>query len=334
MTIKGVKDLKGLTRLSPPSAGAAPLPLAGRVAVVTGATRGVGKGVALGLAEAGATVVVTGRTEHARGGRLRGSLDETAEAVREAGGIPVPIRCDHSDDDQVRALFERVGAELGRLDVLVNNAFKVPRVSFASKRFWELPLSIWDDMHRVGLRSHYAASALAAPLLIRTASQAKQDVEPDAPGEGGLEGQPPGPPPLIANISSYGGGQYVFGVAYGVGKAGVDRMAADMAHDLGPFGVAAVSLWPGIVRTERMLRLRGMGAMDFDDTNSESPRFTGRAVAALAADPGLMERSGQRLIVAELARAYGFTDVGGGLPEVLAPDSPSLVAARHKSDGR
>ncbi len=316
MTIKGLGDLKGLTRLR--GKGRPKASLTGRVAVVTGATRGVGKGVALGLAEAGATVVFTGRTEHARSGRLRGSLDETADAIRQAGGVPVPVRCDHADDEQVRTLFERVDRELGRLDVLVNNAFKVPRVSFASKRFWELPLSLWDDMHHVGLRSHYAASVFGAPLLIRTASR-------------GDEGAPP---PLIANISSYGGGQYVFGVAYGVGKAGVDRMAADMAHDLRPFGVAAVSLWPGIVRTERMLRLRGMGAMDFDDTSSESPRFTGRAVAALAADPGLMARTGQRLIVAELARAYGFTDEGGVLPEVLSPDSPSLLAARHKADGR
>jgi dehydrogenase/reductase SDR family protein 1 len=265
--------------------------LRGQVAVVTGASRGVGKGIALGLAEAGATVVVTGRSAGgARTGALPGSVEETAAEVTALGGVGVAVRCDHADDDDVAALFERVDAEFGRLDVLVNNAFAIPEGRISGP-FWELPLALWDAMHRVGLRSHYVAAVHAAPRMI-------------AARRG-----------LIVHVSSFGAKIYAVNVAYGVGKAGVDRMSRDMGRELRPHGVTAVSLWPGIVRTERLLA--EPERLGFDPSRGESPTFSGRAVAALAADPAVIERTGQALVVAELAQAYGFTDVDGSQPASL-----------------
>jgi len=262
--------------------------LEGRIAVVTGASRGVGKGIALGLGEAGATVYVTGRSVTA--GPLPGTLGETAEAVTSLGGRGVAVSCDHADDDQVKELFARVRAEAGALDILVNNAFAVPDGRLTGP-FWELPISQWDTMHRVGLRSHFVASVFAAPMML----EAKRG--------------------LIVNVSSFGAKIYAVSVAYGVGKAGVDRMSRDMGRELAPFGVTAVSLWPGIVKTERLLL--EPERLGFDTSNGESPQFSGRAVAALAADPDRMKKTGQALVVAELAQEYRFTDVDGSQPASL-----------------
>jgi len=275
--------------------------LGGKVAVVTGASRGVGKGAALGLGEAGATVYVTGRSStivdgpQARNrpltaGALPGTIDETAAEVTRLGGRGIAVRCDHAVDANVEALFDRVFAEAGRIDILVNNAFAIPDGELFQP-FWEAPLSFWDTMHTVGLRSHYVAGVFAARRMVAQRSG------------------------LIANISSFGAKIYAVNVAYGVGKAGVDRMTRDMARELAPFGVAAVSLWPGVVRTERLER--EADRLPFDRSNSESPQLTGRAVAALAADPKLLGRSGQSLVVAELAAEYGFDDVDGKRPRSL-----------------
>ncbi|MBK7580350.1 MAG: SDR family NAD(P)-dependent oxidoreductase [Myxococcales bacterium] len=174
-----------------------------KLALVTGASRGVGRGVALALGDAGMTVVVTGRT--LEGSR---SVRDTADEVTRRGGRGIALRCDHANDDDVRQVFRRIEAELGRLDVLVNDMFQIPSEPMFGVPFWEQSLSLWDQMHRVGLRSHYVASVLAAPLMI-----------PQKRG-------------LIANISSFGGAGFQLNVAYGVGKAGVDRLARDMAHDL------------------------------------------------------------------------------------------------------
>jgi dehydrogenase/reductase SDR family protein 1 len=263
-------------------------PLAGRVAVVTGASRGVGKGIAIGLGEAGATVYVTGRTRAP--GPLPGTIDATADEVTRAGGRGIAVRCDHGDDADVAALFAHVLDEAGRLDVLVNNAFCIPEGDLFVP-FWQAPLSFWDDMHRVGLRSHYVASVFAARRMV-------------ADGRG-----------LIVNVSSFGAKIYSVNVAYGVGKSGVDRMSRDMGKELRAHGVTAVSLWPGVVRTER-LELEA-ARFPFDRANSESPVFSGRAVAALAADPKRIEKTGQALVVAELAAEYGFTDVDGSRPASL-----------------
>lgn len=263
--------------------------LSGRVAVVTGASRGVGKGVALGLGEAGATVYVTGRSLRPTDDP-RGSLYQTVAEIAALGGSGVAVRCDHADDDQVAAVFDRVRAEQGRLDILVNNVMSTPQRSnlppgklsqWDLHPFWEVPVAIWDAFHTVGLRSHYVASAFAAPLMIATG--------------GGL----------IVCISAPGAIRYVGNIPYGVGKAGIEKLVMDMAEELRPYQVATVSLWPGFIRTEDVLAQPDVYP---DLSGTRSPRFTGRAVASLAKDPRLMERTGQRLQSSDLAAEYGFTD--------------------------
>jgi NAD(P)-dependent dehydrogenase (short-subunit alcohol dehydrogenase family) len=272
--------------------------LTGTIALVTGASRGVGRGVALGLGEAGATVYVTGRTELEGAGAvpLGGTIHRTAEEVDALGGRAIAVRCDHRDDEQVRSLFERIAREHGRLDVLVNNVwggyehFSDGTEFWKESGFWTAPIARWDKMFQAGVRAHYVASVLAAPLMI-------------AQGRG-----------LIVNISFSAARKDDAGVAYGVAKAADDRMAACMAHELRPHNVAALALYPGLVRTEGVL-----AAGDFFDlSNSESPQFIGRAVAALAADPEVMRRSGQVLVAAELALEYGFTDIDGRQPIPIA----------------
>jgi dehydrogenase/reductase SDR family protein 1 len=274
------------------------------VAVVTGASRGIGKGIALELGAAGATVYATGRTA-TTGGILPGTVGETAQLVDDLGGRGVGVVCDHHDDAQVEALFARVLEEQGRIDVLVNNVFSAPDLSqWLGKPFWELPIEAWDEVIDIGVRSHYVAARSAAPAMI-------------AQGGG-----------LIVNVSSSGAIHYAHVVSYGVGKAALDRMTADMAHELRPHGVTVISLWPGLVRTELVLmgaqagpdgastiELPGEGV--FDLSRAESPRFTGRAVAALAADPDRLSRTGQAIAVSQLAADYGFTDVDGTVPAVL-----------------
>jgi NAD(P)-dependent dehydrogenase (short-subunit alcohol dehydrogenase family) len=258
--------------------------LKGKVAVVTGGSRGVGRGVAEGLAEAGATVYVTGRSESSHQPPAERTIQATARRVDELGGTGIAVRVDHGNDEEVRGLFERVGKEQGRLDILVNNAYKIPDPPVWGGGFWEHPLSAWDDQCGIGLRGYYVAAVYGAPLMI---------------------GQGSG---LIVNISSRAGGEYVFSASYGVGKAGVDRMAKDFAVELRPHGVAALSLWPGSVKTEFIMDAVQRGQVTLDMSVAQSPRFTGRCVAALAMDPDLMEKSGGVYKVAELAREYRFTD--------------------------
>jgi dehydrogenase/reductase SDR family protein 1 len=262
------------------------------VAIVTGGSRGIGKGVALGLGEAGATVYITGRTQQPGTAPLPGTIDETAEEVTRSGGIGIAVRCDHADDAQVESLIQRVQREQGRLDVLVNNALATPAGGMPmGKPFWELPISLWDELHIVGLRSHYTASRFAAPLFV-------------AQRRG-----------LIVNISSAGAIRYTFNVPYGVGKAGLDRLTVDMAHELKPYDVAVISLWPGLTKTEAVLA--GQGPADL--SRAASPQFTGRVVAALAADPGIMEKSGQAWSIFDLAEEYDVTDIDGTRPPATHP---------------
>ncbi|MGB3072460.1 MAG: SDR family NAD(P)-dependent oxidoreductase [Ottowia sp.] len=270
-------------------------PLKGKVAVVTGGTRGVGKGVALALGEAGARVYVTGRTMDRGGSQWPGSLKETAEEVIARGGECIPIICDHANDEDVKALFEKVHErEDGCIDILVNNVFAAPAKMPVNVPFWELDDGLWEMLLRVGLRSHYIASRCAAP---------------------GMAARRQG---LIVNTSSGGAVRYTFNVPFGVQKAGVDKMAKDMAHDLRPFNVASVVIWPGFIKSEKFLaqpdRMPAPLAKRIME-HGESAEFAGRAVAALAADPGVMSKSGQLLLAAELAREYGFSDIDGRLPE-------------------
>lgn len=280
--------------------------LQGKVAVVTGASRGIGKGIALELGAAGATVYVTGRT--VQPGRLPGTVSATAAEIDALGGRGVAVPCDHRDDAAVAALFEQVRTEKGHLEVLVNNVYDaIGTARWLGRPFWEVPAEGWDQSFSIGVRSHYVASVLAAPMLFEA-------------GGGGL----------IVNVSSPGAVGYTHNVVYGVAKAALDRMTADMAHDLSDLPVAVVSIWPGIVNTEllqtippgpdgrRVLSLPGEG--DFDLAGAETPRFAGRAVAALAADGDRKSRSGQAFYVADLAASYGFTDVDGRVP--LPPGHP------------
>ena len=267
--------------------------LEGQVAVVTGASRGIGKGVALELGAAGATVYVTGRTLDDSKSSVPGTIGATADEVTGLGGNGIPVRCDHKNDAEIQALFERVRDEQGRIDILVNNVFTVPSESIFEGNFWDFPVTLWDEIIHVGCRAHYVASHAAAPIMVERRSG------------------------LIINISSFAGATYIFNVAYGVGKAAVDRMAKDMAVELRPFDVACISLWPGVVRTEYLVQSHEAGNVPFAIENAESPRFTGRAVVALASDPKRMERSGQVLICYELGREYGFTDVDGRQPPDL-----------------
>ncbi|MCX2976660.1 SDR family NAD(P)-dependent oxidoreductase [Candidatus Marimicrobium litorale] len=262
-----------------------------RIAVVTGASRGAGKGIAIALGETGATVYVTGRTRNEGDATLPGTVQVTADAVTAAGGKGVPVLCDHADDEVVRELFERVDEEHGRLDILVNNATSLHDDLVTSGPFWDKPLAL-TELWNVGMRSHYVASWFAAPLL-------------QANGEG-----------LVVNTSSFGGRIYMHGPAYGAGKAAVDKMSHDMAVDFRPFNVAVVSVWMGLLLTERSLRVFEADPDKYADlmATAETPAFTGRIIDALALDPQRMDKSGQVWIGAELAQEYGITDMSGETP--------------------
>ncbi len=261
------------------------------IAVVTGASRGAGKGIALALGDVGATVYVTGRSAKEGDSPLPGTVFATAEEITRRGGRGIPVVCDHADDAQVEALFAQVGSEHGRLDILVNNALCVPDGLTAAGPFWEKPLGL-QALLDVGLRSSYVASYFAAPLLLKSSRG------------------------LVINTSSPGGRCYMHGPAYGAGKAAVDKMAHDMAVDFKAYNVAVVALWMGILKTERTMAAINAqpelyGAML---EVAESPEYSGRVIAALAQDPGRMAFSGKVCMAAELGQHYGVFDTDGAQP--------------------
>ena len=262
-----------------------------RIIVVTGASRGAGKGIALALGSTGATVYVTGRTRNEGDAPLPGTVEATARAIDAAGGRGIAVHCDHADDEQVGALFERVRREQGRLDILVNNATKLHDSLTEKGPFWEKPLAV-TELWEVGMRSYYTAAWYAAPLLL-------------ASGGG-----------LIVNTSSFGGRIYMHGPAYGAGKAAVDKMAHDMAVDFRPHNVAVVSIWMGLLLTERTRRVFESAPEQYADlaATAEHPQFTGRVIDALASDPARMEKSGKVWIGAELGAHYGVVDINGRQP--------------------
>lgn len=264
------------------------------VAVVTGASRGAGRAIAGVLGEGGATVYVTGRS--VRGGPttegMPGTVECTAEEVSARGGTGIPVRVDHTQDAQVKALFERVATEQGRLDVLVNNVWGGYEGYFDAEfdaPFWEQPMQRWQGMFVAGVRAHLTASVGAAPLMLSRRQG------------------------LIVSTVAWAFGRYMGNVLYDTSKAATIRMIHGMAQDLRPHGIAAVAVAPGFMRTERVLAVHAENPFDLSET--ETPEYLGRAVAALVADPHVLALSGQLLTAGELARQYGFTDADGRQPE-------------------
>lgn len=254
------------------------LPLEGRIALVTGASRGVGKGVAEGLAHAGARVVAVARTA-------------TASTF---GAQLTAVDCDLTDDTGVAALFQRTQATHGPVDMLVNAAWggyermvEHGRFTFGDP-FWEQPAWRWDAMMTAGVRAAFVASQHAARLMV--------------PRRRGL----------IVNISFWPAQKYIANTLYGVSKAATDKLTADMGHELAPHGVTVLSLYPGLVRTEAVL-----AAGVFDLSNSESPEFIGRVIAGLAADPDVRKQNGRVVVAAAAALEYGIVDVDGAVPRPL-----------------
>lgn len=264
-----------------------------RVALVMGASRGVGRGIAIGLGEAGATVYVTGRTETegSAASMLPGTVHTTAADVTAAGGNGIAIPMDATSDEQIANVISRIESEHGRLDILVNAAWggyeRFTNGGLVFGPFWEQPLALWDSMNRIGVRSDYVTSALAVPLMIKS-------------GEG-----------LIVSLSSFAAQVFIAPVAYGVAHTAIDRLARDMAEELRPHRLTSVSLYPGLVLTESVT-----ASIEFfeGETNRETPLFIGRVVAALASDPQRFELTGRWLVAAELAAGYGVTDEYGNQP--------------------
>lgn len=271
-------------------------PLAGKVALVTGASRGIGKGIALVLAEQGASVYVTGRTvregDYYLPGTVGGTAAECDERGKASGGRGIAVACDHADDEAVARLFKRIGDEQGRLDILVNNAFTLSDDLLEPKGFWEKPLSnleMWD----VGVKSNYVAAWHAAKIMV--------------PQKSGL----------IVAISGFAAVTFTYGVIFGTSKSAVDRMARDMAIELEPHNVASVTLWQGLTLTEKardnLARMGDKMTTSITSMQGSSVEHPGRVIAALAADPDVMKRSGGEFITAELAQEYGVTDVDGSV---------------------
>ncbi|WP_380680691.1 SDR family NAD(P)-dependent oxidoreductase [Salinigranum sp. GCM10025319] len=275
--------------------------LSDTTALVTGASRGVGRGIALALGDGGATVYVTGRSvDDDRTDDLPGTVDETATAVTARGGHGIAVQCDHTDDNAVAALFDRIDHEAdGDVELLVNNVwggYEGYDEGFDDP-FWEQSIGTWDRMFDAGVRAHFTASRLAVPRMLDS-------------GEG-----------LVVTVSSGHGDRYRGSVPYDVSKAATERLTRAMAHELRDSSVTALAVQPGFTRTERVL-----DAVDDPDAlaGTESPLYTGRAVVALAADPDVASKSGGVYRVGDLAREYGFTDVDGSQPPPFDLPGPPL----------
>lgn len=275
-------------------------PLTGKVAVVAGATRGAGRGIACMLGEAGATVYCTGRSvrgKPATQGRPE-TIEETAEMVSGYGGQGIAVQVDHSDEQQVQALFERVRAEQGRLDILVNDIWGGDELTEWEKPFWELDIAKGLLMQQRGVHTHIITSRYGVPLMVA----ARQG--------------------LVIEITDGDSPGYRGNLFYDLVKASVIRLALGMAEELRPYGVTALALTPGFLRSEAMLDRFGVTEANWQDgakvdphfIASETPYFVGRAVAALAVDPDVFRRSGGVYSSWGLSDEYGFTDIDGRWP--------------------
>ncbi len=279
-----------------------------RIAIVTGGSRGGGRGIAVELGAAGATVYVTGRSSRtapapdyskflAQGhlAAMPGTIEDVADEVTAAGGRGIAVRCDHSNPAQVRELVARVEQEQGRLDLLVNNAWgghETLTGATLDAPFWKQPLDHWQSMFDHGVRNHVIACQMAAPLFVRQQSG------------------------LIITTTYWDRGNYIKGnMFYDLAKATMNRLAFDVAQELRPYGVTSLALAPGWMRTELILAAFNTDEQHWRDVpplaGTESPRYIGRAVVALAADPEIHTKTGGVHLVGALAREYGFTDVDG-----------------------
>ncbi|QVK17093.1 SDR family NAD(P)-dependent oxidoreductase [Mycoplasmatota bacterium] len=268
--------------------------LSGKVVLITGATRGIGKGIAISLAKAGAIVYFTGRTEKEFQGavKLSGSIQATENEIKQVGGTGYGIKCDHEYDTQTKMVIDRIISEQGKIDVLVNNVwggyeyYNNGTEFWNEKGFWSAPLSRFDKMFKSGVRAHYVTTCYTIPEMI-------------SQGSG-----------LIINLSYWSAERNDMGVAYGMAKAATNKMTETMAHELKENGISVITIYPGLVRTESVMK----SAEFFDLSNSESTEFIGLAVAALATDLNVMEKSGTKQIAAQIALDYGYTDIDGKQP--------------------
>jgi NAD(P)-dependent dehydrogenase (short-subunit alcohol dehydrogenase family) len=266
--------------------------LTGKIALVTGASRGVGKGIAHELGLAGATVIITGRSTKAGPADpdRPGTIEDTANLVTDAGGKGISFACDHTDDSQVKALFDFIRTQYGRLDILVNNVwggYEGHEGSIFSKPFWEQDLIYWDRMFVAGLRAHFTSGYFAAPLMIAQQSG------------------------LIINISIGVEDRYLGNVMYDTCKKAEDRLAFAMAQELKQYQVTALSLYPGHTRTERVEQIMTRNNNLEELATTHSPRYVGRAIVALATDTHLLQKTGKALATGDLAKEYNFTDIDG-----------------------
>jgi dehydrogenase/reductase SDR family protein 1 len=312
-----------------------PKTLQGKVALVTGASRGIGKGVALELADAGARVYLTARSVDRKhpidpkfGIQPEGTAQQVVDEIRAGGGDAVAIRCDHAEDEQTRNVLRAIESTDGQLDILVNNAMASEAAALAlgpvsgGKPFWQVPLEAWDKIMTVGLRSHFATTVMSMPLL--TASKG-----------------------LVVNVSSVGGETYWSSIVYSVEKAGADRMIRDMAEETGPGGVSFLSIWPGFVRTEKNMQPgawnanllnryrtarqlvaqrsgRPLEEVTLQSMQYESQRFCGKAIAAMAADRTINTLSGRVVSTAMMATRYAYKDVDGTVPDAFGTLIPGI----------
>lgn len=297
--------------------------LLGRVALVTGASRGAGRAIAAVLGEHGATVYVTGRSVRGQPttDNLPGTIEDTAEEVARRGGRGLPVRCDHANEHDVESLCKRIREEQGRLDILVNNAWGGYEGGlFPLAFFWDAPLRLWDSMFERGLKAHLLATYFAIPLMIETAAATVR----------GKTGNTPG---LILSTVAWDHDKHI-GHFYDLAKHSTIRLLWGLAMELRDYNIATIALAPGFMRTERVMS-HAKGETDWKKLpwlkESESPEYAGRAVAALASDPRLMRKTGKAFLVGELAREYGFTDIDGRRVPPFIIREPYVEMVKKKS---